>query len=337
MPEPQGYVKVRQLLARSGPSSPDQDFSCSSDRVHVAKANRYDAASVRPHTPSRATPPSCIPRRSVLFPALHLASSWLAPGSRHTPGPEPPRRSRCRCRSSRCGSNAPRASASRTGRRRRSLTKTAAAKPPSMPSLRRPMHRPGRRGGVRRSPAGETRGRTPHSTAGGQSTQPSRTQRSPRGTAGSAGGRWSVGLSSGLIHTRPPGFSRPWATGSVAGQDGFERAWTPSSRIGKRVGGNPSRVRISYPPPLPAMAARRPRLGTRSGPSAFSGSVSVSLDPIAAGRPRTPRAADGDRQTTTRRTRSPQSLAMSSMSEITTTGRCCRSAISATAASIAYL
>lgn len=49
-------------------------------------------------------------------------------------------------------------------------------------------------------------------------------------------------------------------------------------------------------------------------------------------------SSNGDRRTATRRTRSPQSSAMPSMSEVsTTTGRCCRNAISATAASIAYL
>jgi len=37
--------------------------------------------------------------------------------------------------------------------------------------------------------------------------------------------------------------------GFVQFADGGGRRWTRASIVGKRVGGNPSRVRISHPPP----------------------------------------------------------------------------------------
>ena len=60
--------------------------------------------------------------------------------------------------------------------------------------------------------------------------------------------RAGPGLSFALIHPRPAGSSRRPAIRSVAGQDWCEPQRTGFGRIGKRVGGNPSRVRISYPP-----------------------------------------------------------------------------------------
>src|SRR5690606_32759943 len=46
--------------------------------------------------------------------------------------------------------------------------------------------------------------------------------------------------------------------------------------LGKRVGGNPSRVRISYPPPASTRQNEGPRPGARSGPSSCPGSASGS-------------------------------------------------------------
>jgi len=39
--------------------------------------------------------------------------------------------------------------------------------------------------------------------------------------------------------------------------DGGRRRWTPCNSVGKRVGGNPSGVRISYPPPPDLQEHRR--------------------------------------------------------------------------------
>jgi hypothetical protein len=67
----------------------------------------------------------------------------------------------------------------------------------------------------------------------------------------------SLGLSSGLIRRRPPKSGLPAGDRSTAGQYAPGPACTQQRTVGKRVGGNPSRVRISYPPPVLEQAERR--------------------------------------------------------------------------------
>jgi hypothetical protein len=57
----------------------------------------------------------------------------------------------------------------------------------------------------------------------------------------------SVLVSFASVHARPQG-NRARPRCKVT--DGADLPRTPIHRLGKRVGGNPSRVRISYPPPL---------------------------------------------------------------------------------------
>jgi len=56
------------------------------------------------------------------------------------------------------------------------------------------------------------------------------------------------GCSSGCIHPRSRGPTRAAAKRSIAGQDADEPARPPLTNSWKRVGGNPSRVRILFPP-----------------------------------------------------------------------------------------
>jgi hypothetical protein len=60
--------------------------------------------------------------------------------------------------------------------------------------------------------------------------------------------------SSSCIHPRSAGSDPPPSRLSAAGQDCGEPSRTPGRTVGKRVGGNPSRVRISYPPHPPTWA-----------------------------------------------------------------------------------
>ena len=57
------------------------------------------------------------------------------------------------------------------------------------------------------------------------------------------------GLSSGLIHRRSARYADGRQAALSLAADGDEPARTRARRLGKRVGGNPSRVRISHPPP----------------------------------------------------------------------------------------
>jgi hypothetical protein len=82
----------------------------------------------------------------------------------------------------------------------------------------------------------------------------------PPATTGSRG---RAGTSPGLIHFRPAPSRRSRSERFTAGQDAYDRHRTPVRTVGKRVGGNPSRVRISYPPPVPHRARCR-----RAPPSA---------------------------------------------------------------------
>jgi hypothetical protein len=72
----------------------------------------------------------------------------------------------------------------------------------------------------------------------------------PRGWRGAAAGQAIRGLSSGLIPLRTLEFTPPQAASSAQVADVPDLPGTPARRLGKRVGGNPSGVRISYPPPL---------------------------------------------------------------------------------------
>src|SRR5262249_16180644 len=58
-------------------------------------------------------------------------------------------------------------------------------------------------------------------------------------------------LVSVLVSFTPVRHSSPAVAGPAFWQvtDGGEPVRTPASSVGKRVGGNPSRVRISHPPP----------------------------------------------------------------------------------------
>ena len=75
------------------------------------------------------------------------------------------------------------------------------------------------------------------------------------------------GLSPGLIRPRPVPFTIPPTRGSVPGQNNPVPLRTPGRTFGKRVGGNPSRVRISYPPPLLSPG------NTSKGPAARCGAL----------------------------------------------------------------
>jgi Transposase len=67
------------------------------------------------------------------------------------------------------------------------------------------------------------------------------------------------GLSFGLIHLRSGPSRDPFIRRSTAGQDIPVRRRAPTRPVGKRAQGNLSRVRISYPPPVPHRAHRRSR------------------------------------------------------------------------------
>jgi hypothetical protein len=75
-----------------------------------------------------------------------------------------------------------------------------------------------------------------------------------------------------FIHPRPKPFEAP-TTRSDPGQNAPAPPRTPVRTFGKRVGGNPSLVRISYPPPVPHRPGRRGSQGERWGPSTWAGSV----------------------------------------------------------------
>jgi hypothetical protein len=77
------------------------------------------------------------------------------------------------------------------------------------------------------------------------------------------------GCSSGCIHPRPIAFGAEPTAHLAAGQDTCERPRTAGRTVGKCVGGNPSRVRISYPPPLPDWAEAEGPTALRSGPSSL--------------------------------------------------------------------
>jgi hypothetical protein len=62
-------------------------------------------------------------------------------------------------------------------------------------------------------------------------------------------GAHRLSLIRSLIQLRPPGFTWPLSAVPTQVADGDDRRRTRIHRLGKRVGGNPSRVRISYPPP----------------------------------------------------------------------------------------
>ncbi|MGW1866148.1 glutamate ligase domain-containing protein [Streptomyces mauvecolor] len=107
-------------------------------------------------------------------------------------------------------------------------------------------------------------------------------------------GHVAGGLSSGLIHPRPLPFTTESETYSAPGQDTHGHRRTPRRRLGKHVGGNPSPVRISYPPHRPpghteAPAAQQPGL-PRS--SVLVGCRHEALDGDAA---QTPEATEGRR------------------------------------------
>jgi hypothetical protein len=61
--------------------------------------------------------------------------------------------------------------------------------------------------------------------------------------------RFRRSLIRSLIHLCPQPFIGGHEDHVCAGPDGGEPSRTPTSIVGKRVGGNPSRVRISHPPP----------------------------------------------------------------------------------------
>ena len=69
-------------------------------------------------------------------------------------------------------------------------------------------------------------------------------------------GGCSSGCSSGCIHCRSAPSAACSQPHSVAGQDAADQSRTSGRTFGKRVGGNPSRVRISYPPQPPEQAQR---------------------------------------------------------------------------------
>jgi hypothetical protein len=83
------------------------------------------------------------------------------------------------------------------------------------------------------------------------------------------------GLSSGLVHGCPGLHTSPAEDGSTAGRNGPDHSRTPRRTCGKRVGGNPSRVRISYPPPVLSpgtkVALRASSLGFLLRPGTFIG------------------------------------------------------------------
>ncbi|WP_442814722.1 hypothetical protein [Streptomyces sp. NBC_01198] len=62
--------------------------------------------------------------------------------------------------------------------------------------------------------------------------------------------------SSSCIRARSARSERQLSTLCAADQDPDGLGRTPGRTVGKRVGGNPSRVRISYPPPVPHRARR---------------------------------------------------------------------------------
>ena len=59
---------------------------------------------------------------------------------------------------------------------------------------------------------------------------------------------WTRSLIPSLIQLRPPWFTSALPAVPPQVADGDDPRRTPTHRLGKRVGGNPSRVRISYPP-----------------------------------------------------------------------------------------
>ncbi|NHI08644.1 hypothetical protein STPH2_4009 [Streptomyces sp. KO7888] len=65
------------------------------------------------------------------------------------------------------------------------------------------------------------------------------------------------GCSSGCIHPRPAPSATRRQLHAAAGQNVPDHSWTHRRTFGKRVGGNSSRVRISYPPPVPHRARCR--------------------------------------------------------------------------------
>ena len=83
-----------------------------------------------------------------------------------------------------------------------------------------------------------------------------RRQRLVAGARAWPGGVLSLGLNLGLIRRGSPSFFRSRAPASRALQPLHGPRRTTGRGLGKRVGGNPSRVRISYPP-LPTSKGRR--------------------------------------------------------------------------------
>ena len=68
---------------------------------------------------------------------------------------------------------------------------------------------------------------------------------------------------------RPPSFTAVRAPSLTCPVNPHGRPRTVTRTVGKRVGGNPSRVRISYPPPVPHRAL------TSKGPTVRSGALRV--------------------------------------------------------------